>query len=280
MQTTFISQILQDLESFNQSSEEELETLKVDGLLSMEGYELVKEIMARSLKPLEPILTETYGETLPESAVLSLVEQYKTKVSRQILKVRSHAYSSKRLLARMRELIRSRLAEISTQIRSERAAFPFLSSVLTQLDQVKTIKAEIDDLQTGLVNRFERELQLHGESQRLFLFEAIAEEFNEKLRQLIDNHLNRAKAEGTLLVPSAEVAATSDTQLTHQLKADLNQLNQRLQSLIRESSQLTQQLQSVLEKSETLTNRLQILLSEDEVEGGHSSKSGITELAN
>lgn len=262
MRTGFIEQVVLDLDAFNQSSETELETLKADGLLSNEGYALVKEIMERSLKPLEPIFSPNGKETFPESAILSLVEQYKTKVSRQLLEVRSHAYSSKRLLARMRELIRSHLHQISIRIRSERTAFPFLRNVLTQLDQVKTIKAEIDDLQTGLVNRFERELQFQGESQRLFLFEAIAEEFNEKLRQLIDNHLAYTQTAEGLATPSTQMEEDSNPSL-NQLKTDASQLSQRLQSLIQESGQLIQKLQATLAESEALISQLQTCLGED-----------------
>ncbi|MDX2097828.1 MAG: hypothetical protein SFW36_08625, partial [Leptolyngbyaceae cyanobacterium bins.59] len=259
MRVAFINQIVQDLEAFNQSSEQELATLKADGLLSREGYELVREIMDRSLKPLESILNQTLVETFPESAVLSLVEQYKTKVSRQILEVRSHAYSSKRLLSRMRELIRSQLADISNRIRSERTTFPFAQSVLTQLDQVKTIKAEIDNLQTGLVNRFERELQFQGESQRLFLFEAIAEEFNEKLSQLIDSHLQKTEESEFTAISSPALDDHTDLLGINQLKTDLAEISQQLQSLLQETNQLAQALQNKLIESEALTQRLQQL---------------------
>ena len=261
MRVAFIEQIVQDLDTFNQSSEQELATLKADGLLSREGYELVKEIMDRSLKPLEPVLNQTLGETFPESAVLSLVEQYKTKVSRQLLEVRSHAYSSKRLLSRMRELIRSQLADISNRIRSERTTFPFARNVLTQLDQVKTIKVEIDNLQTGLVNRFERELQFQGESQRLFLFETIVEEFNEKLGQLIDRHLKSHEEIEYGAISSPLPNEQANLVNSNQLKADLTEISQQLQILLQATNELAQALQNKLVESEALTQRLQALLA-------------------
>jgi len=200
-QQQVLEQLVLDLVTFNQEAERQLQALCQVGFPG-EEYDRISGLATSNLKALEQMLDNPAAK-LTSEAVANLVALYKAEVRDQIAAVQARLYSGRQLRLRMKELLRTKLSEVSSRLQAERQSSQ--RYLRTQIDRVKQIRAEIDQLQADCLARFGKILQIEGENWRSEVFEEVLEDYSAALPAIFNRHL----FEG---VPEPSTLSQSETQ--------------------------------------------------------------------